>query len=843
MKKLMILCLASSQLLAAEHAWAQANADILVVMKPQNGQLSTHQADSRFKTGANTLLANMTNAGFDIKAAKGFQPTRHILKNQLLKWQVPQSQMNAVLARLNRDPKVAFAEPDYTVYLDDYQYTGEALNKPNDEFFDNLWGLHNEGQSSGSKAGADIDALRAWETTTGSYEIAVGVIDTGIDFNHPDLVDNMWVNPNEIPGDGIDNDNNGYVDDIHGIAPYENSGDPMDTHSHGTHVAGTIGATGNNGIGVTGVNHKVSLIACKFIKPSGGGSISDAIKCLDYFIDLKQAGTDVRLTNNSWGGGSRSEAMVAALQRSHDAGMLFVSSAGNLGDDNDEVAHYPSSYDNVDSILAVAATTSGDYKSGFSNYGKQSVDVGAPGSGIYSTMPGGRYGNKSGTSMASPHAAGVAALILSANPGLSNVEVKALMMETGEALESLANTTVSGKRINAANAIEAASVPTWYLRTENARQTVKQGQSAQFNFVLQSINDWQGSVELSVAGDLPATLSDVVLSGGEAANLSIETTENTPVGSYQVVLSAGDGELVRTQRFSVQVEHANLDTLTFANTEMVAIPDNDPQGVRSNIDVADDLNLLSGEVSVDITHTWRGDLVVTLEMPDGRSKTLHDREGGSAKDLKKTWPLEGLAGSSQGTWHLWVKDLAGNDVGTINQWTLKLTGTSAGQDPVTIPEAAFVYDEDSTKVRFTDQSSDVGQDIIGWDWHFGDGHTSSEQNPSHSYANAGSYQVSLTVTDRQGNTDTVTKQVNVSGFTISLVQQSRLDNGDVRLRFAFAGSDAIFLYLYRDDRYLRSVFNTGDTTEILSNPQTGSAFSYKVCDSKGCSNDLQIIIQ
>lgn len=842
-----MMCAAGCQMLAGSYAMAQENTSILVVMKEINTKSASLQdAKALFQSRSSNLLLQSRHDGYDIRIAPGFKPTKHILKGQLLKWQVPKSQVEAVLQELNNNPKVAYAEPDHTVYLDDYQYRAEPSNtpesKPDDLFFDKLWGLHNEGQTGGA-VGADIDAMKAWEVTKGSGEIAVGVIDTGIDYTHPDLVDNMWTNPNEIPGDGIDNDNNGYVDDMHGINSYDDTGDPMDTHSHGTHVAGTIGATGNNGVGVTGVNHKVSLIGCKFIKPSGGGSISDAIKCLDYFIDLKLAGTDIRLTNNSWGGGSRSEAMIAALQRSHDAGMLFISSAGNAGENNDEVAHYPSSYDSVDSVMAVAATTHSDYKSGFSNYGRTSVDLGAPGSSIYSTVPNDGYSSKSGTSMASPHAAGAAALLLAANPGLTHIEVKALLMETGDPLDALANNTVSGKRINVANAIEAASNPSWYIRTDLAAGSIKQGETAQFDFTVQSINNWQGDVALEVSGDLNATISSNPLPAGGSATISVLTAENTPVGDYQLTLTARSGDTVRTQIFNVTVEYANLETRHYANNNSYDIPDNNQDGVRSTINVADDLSILSGEVTVDISHTWRGDLVVVLESPSGQTQTLHNRSGGRAADLKKTWQLTQFTGSSQGEWHLFVTDLAGSDVGTINKWSMTLTGTTGDQDPVTLPTADFVYDADSTKLRFNDRSTDDGLDIYQWHWDFGDGNTSTEQNPEHTYADEGSYQVTLTVTDRKGNTDSISKTIDVAGFTISLAQQTRLDNGDVRLRFTFAGSDAIFIYFYRDDRYVRSVFNTGDTTETLSNPQVGSEFIYKMCDSKGCTNDLTVSIE
>ena len=845
MKKIITLLTLGCGLLTATHAMAEQSASLLVVLKAPNARALSGQSSD------NQLLMQSVNQGFKASLVSTFKPTRHIFKNRLQQWQVPQAQLEGLLQKLNTDPTVEFAEPNFTVYIDQYsqgpieQWTPTAATSladdlPSDPAFYKLWGLNNTGQTRGS-ADADIDAPEAWKITTGSKDIAVGIIDTGIDYNHPDLVGNMWTNPNEIAGDGIDNDGNGYIDDIHGINTATGSGDPMDDHSHGTHVAGTIGATANNGMGVAGVNHHTNMIGCKFIKATGGGSIGDAIKCLDYFIDLKLAGTDVRLTNNSWGGGSRSEAMVEALQRSHDAGMLFVSSAGNAGEDNDAVPHYPSSYE-ADSVLSVASTTHMDNKSGFSNYGTTSVDLGAPGSDIYSTMPNDRYASKSGTSMASPHAAGVAALILSANPGLSHLELKAVMMETGDALSALENNTVSGKRINVANAIDAAALATWYLKGDVGNQTVKQGESAEFVFTVKGINDWQGQVDLAVSGALNVEITNNPVPAGGNSVITVSTNDNTAVGVHQMQLTASADGITRSQIFSVTVEHANQVTRTYNNGIAVDIPDNTDAGVESIINVDEDFTVLSGEVSVDITHSWRGDLHVSLIAPDGQITVLHNRTGSSQNNLKKTWDLDELNVNAVGTWTLLAKDLSSRDVGTINNWSLTLTGTKSGQDPVTVPKANFLADVDERKVTFTDTSTDDGLDIVQWSWNFGDGSSSDEQNPNHTYANAGSWNVSLTVTDSKGNTDTMNREVVIGGFAMSLASQIKQDNGDVKLRFTFGGSDKIFLNMYRDGRFVRSVFNIGEATDTLSNA-SGKSYTYKVCDSKGCSNDVVVDVE
>lgn len=839
MKKLTTLLMGCSALITPAIA-AEQSASLLVVLKQPDAQISQQNRSIHLTEQANQLLDHTVHQGFKAKLSPTFKATRHILKDRLQQWQVPQSQLEGLLQQLNNDPSVEFAEPNHLVYIDEYEQTNLTEELPTDPSFNKLWGLHNTGQTRGSND-ADIDAPEAWKITTGSKDIVVGVIDTGIDYTHPDLIDNMWVNPNEVPGDNIDNDNNGYVDDIYGINTATGTGDPMDDHSHGTHVAGTIGASANNGIGIVGVNHQTSMIGCKFIKSSGSGSIGDAIKCLDYFIDLKLNGTDVRLTNNSWGGGSQSDAMVAALQRSHEAGLLFVSSAGNAGDNNDDAPHYPSSYED-DSVLSVASTTHVDSKSGFSNYGKTSVDLGAPGSSIYSTMPDNGYASKSGTSMASPHAAGVAALILASNPGLSPTEVKAIMMETGDALNALADNTVSGRRINVANAIDAAALPTWYLTSEVNSQTVRQGESAQFTFSVQSINDWQGQVDLAVDGALNVEFSANPVPGNGNTIISVNTDENTAVGEHQLQLTASANGIVRNQIISVKVEHANQVTRTYNNAVQVDIPDDNDSGVSSVVNVDESYTLISGEVSVDISHTWRGDLHVSLIAPNGQTTVLHNRDGGSANNLRKTWTLDQLPATGEGQWTMLVKDLSGRDVGTLNSWSLTLTGTDKGQDPVTLPQAAFLADVDGRKVTFTDTSTDEGLDIVSWAWEFGDGNTSTEQNPSHSYTEVGSYTATLTVTDSQGNSDSKTREVVIGGFVMNLLSQTRQDNGDVKLRFSFDGSEAIFLNLYKDDRYLTSVFNAGEATDTLSNPRSGTYY-YKLCDSDGCSNEVQVDIE
>ncbi|MHC4179946.1 MAG: S8 family serine peptidase, partial [Planctomycetota bacterium] len=274
-------------------------------------------------------------------------------------------------ARWSADPAFLYAEPNYQLHTWD--------TFPNDPSFVNLWGLHNTGQSGGV-ADADVDAPEAWSVSTGSGSVVVANIDTGVDYNHEDLGANMWVNPGETPGDGIDNDGNGYVDDVYGIDAVNGDSDPFDNNGHGTHTAGTIGAVGNNGLGVAGLNWDVQIMALKFLDASGFGSTDGAIACLDYVTMMRtNYGINVVASNNSWGGGGFSQALRDAIEASNQAGILFVAAAGNggwdgVGDDNDLIPHYPSNYE-LDGIIAVAATDHNDRRASFSNYGATSVDL------------------------------------------------------------------------------------------------------------------------------------------------------------------------------------------------------------------------------------------------------------------------------------------------------------------------------------------------------------------------------------------------------------------------------------------------------------------------------------
>ena len=371
----------------------------------------------------------------DRDAERGRQQAelRHRFRSGAEHWRLPPGQTTEkALERLRRAPSVQYAEPNYIV-------TTAIL--PDDPMFPDQYALRNTGQSGGTP-GADVSAEAAWSQTTGSRSVVVAVIDTGVDYKHPDLAQNIYVNPGEIPGNGIDDDHNGFVDDVHGWDFVNNDNDPMDDHFHGTHCAGIIGAVGNNGVGTAGVNWQVSIMPLKFLSAAGSGTTSDAVKAIEYATAM-----GVNVMSNSWGGGGFSQTLQDAITAAGEHDILFVAAAGNDAMDVGLEQFYPAAF-GLPNMLTVAATDRFDALASFSNYSATLVHLGAPGVAILSTLPGGRYGLLSGTSMACPHVAGAAALVLSHFPGSAPPFVKQQLMDGADRIPSLAGLTITGGRLN-----------------------------------------------------------------------------------------------------------------------------------------------------------------------------------------------------------------------------------------------------------------------------------------------------------------------------------------------------------------------------------------------------------
>jgi subtilisin family serine protease len=356
------------------------------------------------------------------------------------------------------NPEVSAASPNYL--------RAATATVPDDVWFPFLWGMNNTGGGGGT-VDADIDAPEAWDLTVGDPNVVIAVVDSGVDIYHPDLAANMWQNPLEIAGNGLDDDGNGYIDDIFGVDTVNNDSDPMDDFGHGTHVAGTIGAVGDNAIGVAGVNWDVQIMALKFLNDLGFGSVADEIEALNYLADmadrLELAGRPERIVaaNASFGGFAPIFTFEqTAIDNLRSKGILFITAAGNDSLDNDALFNFPSSYD-LPNIIAVAATTRTDQLATFSSFGRQTVHIGAPGDAIISTLLGGGYGDFtigwSGTSMATPHVTGTVGLLYSLAPALDPRSAwpvaRNRILAGADFDQFLSGKTVTGRRLNAFGAM------------------------------------------------------------------------------------------------------------------------------------------------------------------------------------------------------------------------------------------------------------------------------------------------------------------------------------------------------------------------------------------------------
>ncbi|HYE62351.1 MAG TPA: S8 family serine peptidase [Phycisphaerales bacterium] len=442
----------------------------------------------------------------------------------------------AALAALRADPAVEYAEPDYVV---------QAAVNANDANYGWLWGLNNTGQM-GTAAGVDIDAPEAWDTFRGDPNFVIAVIDDGTNWAHPDLAPNMWSNAGEVAGNGVDDDGNGYVDDVRGWDFWSNDNDPTSGGFHGTHVAGTIAAAGNNGVGVTGVVWQGKVMALRFIGPDGGYT-SDAIEALQYAV-----AKGVKLSNNSWGGGGYSQALYDALNAARGSGHLFVAAAGNggadqIGDNNDVYPYYPAGYA-LDNVISVAAVNAAGQLGGFSNYGAQSVDLAAPGVSIYSAAYDG-YGWSDGTSMAAPHVSGVAALVWGQSPGMTYQQVRSRLLTTVRPLGALNGRTVTGGMVNAAAAIAAPvnTAPTVAISSPASGASFTHGAAVTFTGTASDVQDgslsagiaWTSSLQGALGTGASVSRSDLVVgthtvtarvtdSGGMSGSASLTVTVNAP---------------------------------------------------------------------------------------------------------------------------------------------------------------------------------------------------------------------------------------------------------------------------------------------------------------------------
>jgi serine protease len=587
----------------------------------------------------------------------------------------------------------------------------QVQQTPNDPSYAPLYGM------------TKIGAPTAWNTTTGSSNFVVAVIDSGVDYRHPDLAANMWTNPGEIAGNGRDDDANGFVDDVYGADFANRDGNPFDDNSHGTHVAGTIGAVGNNSLGVAGVNWSVKIMALKFLGANGSGYTSNAIAALDYAV-----AKGAKISNNSWGGGGYDSALAAAIGRAQTAGHVFVAAAGNSGLNIDNTPSYPASYiKNYGNVVTVAATDSNDALASFSNYGAGTVTLAAPGVSILSTTPNNTYSYFSGTSMAAPHVAGALALYWSANPTLSYTQVIAKLKSSVDALPNLNGKVSTGGRLNVAKMFAGSTSPPPPAAVSGPKVIAStfMGTATQLNKLRVTFDRPINPTTFTSAdvrgftgpnGTLSATYKIVAVSGTNNTQFDISFGAKAVAGAYSMVIGPDIRDALGNQmnqngnavtgeatadRYTATGNLVLTVNKTYTKTGTVAIPD--LSTISSTLNVTEDVKLSDLNVRVTLTHTYVSDLVITLTNPTGKTVTLFNRRGGSGDNLtntifddeagvsvayaaapfKGTFRADGLLSafdglSTKGTWTLKVSDVGRLDAGKLTGWALIAGGTMGG---------------------------------------------------------------------------------------------------------------------------------------------------------------------
>ncbi len=473
----------------------------------------------------------------------------------------------SMIQRLSLEPDVLYAEPDYIVYaVGALPSTG-----PDDALFPEQWDMQNIGQSGGV-AHADIDAPAAWAITTGSRATVVGVVDTGVDYTHPDLAPNIWTAPSSFtitfgPGDSIT-----CPAGSHGYDAIRNVCDPMDQNSHGTHVSGTIGAVGNNRTGIAGINWTASILGLRFMDASGQGTVANAIRAIDFAIQLRSvlpAAANVRVLSNSWEAAGPSQSLLAAINAANSAGILFVVAAGNDSRNLDTTPAYPASY-RLPNEISVAATDSKDALASFSNYGVESVDLGAPGVSILSTVMGGQYAFWDGTSMATPHVSGAAALVLSVCPE-STAALRQTILDNVDPDPALASKTVTGGRLNIYRAVRSCALtPGFTVSAMPAALTVAAGSSVTAVISVSS----SSNVTLAASGlpaGVTATFTPAAASSMTPSLLTLTTSATALPRTATVTVTGSGAGTSSTTSVSVTVIAPSAFTLS-ATPASLAVP-------------------------------------------------------------------------------------------------------------------------------------------------------------------------------------------------------------------------------------------------------------------------------
>lgn len=580
----------------------------------------------------------------------------------------PSVTVEQAVAALRADPDVLYAEPNYLV---------RAQATPNDPEFATQWGLHNTGQNGGL-ADADIDAPEAWDLSTGSRTIVVGVLDTGVDYRHRDLAANIWVNPGELAGNGLDDDGNGIVDDVHGFNSWLDNGDPDDADGHGTYCAGIIGAVGNDGRGVVGINWNVKLMPLAFLSSLGTGTVADAIEAIGYAVEQKRRGANLSVLSSSWGGEAYSQALHDAIAAAGAEDILFVAAAGNGWRNTDEHPFYPASF-TLPNLISVAATDNRDQLLYFSNYGVRSVHLAAPGDAIKTTAPNNGYAMLSGTSMAAAFVAGSAALVMSARPQEDLGAIKDALVSTVDPVAALDEKLVSGGRLNLRRALGGV-VPGFRMRAFPAKRAVNPGSSTSFDLELDSFGRFQDHVSIAVtssppfSGALVVTPDPVPVDGATTAQLTATPDAGASPGLYQLTITASAGAQTVTRQVSLRVRLPGTEERSYPATDTpIDVPDGPIEGTESVIEVPQPAIVQEVYVDLDVTAQFGEDVHVTLTSPDGTEVTVVERWTTSPGGFHQTFVFATDFHQEQGAgkWRLHIDDDLAYGSVTLDAWTLR----------------------------------------------------------------------------------------------------------------------------------------------------------------------------